>query len=244
MRTVRCVKAQGSLVLGATYNVVREHESGDVFISGNGLHYHGRWPADYFENVPRSEIVLLSGGLDSAVVLWSIKDRKPECLSFDYGQRHIREIDSAKEIAKEAGCHHLVIKLPPLSGSSLTGDKPLTTDAHDTVVPNRNMIMFSVAANYVGQGGHIYFGGHADDHAVYPDCRPEFLRAMSFALGLSCGVTLHSPLQSTTRQEIASLAKELGVPVEKTWSCYAGGESPCNECSACVGRRKVLSCSH
>lgn len=240
MRTVRSIKTEGSLTLGATYNVVRETAAG-YFITGNGLHNHGAWSKDFFVPVERKEVVLLSGGLDSATVLWMFKDRKPECVSFDYGQTHIREIESAKKLAYLAGCHHVVIKLPMLVGGALTRSVEMpgiNGDPSDTVVPNRNMIFMAVAANYVGEGGEIYFGGHASDHAVYPDCRPEFLNAMATALKLSCGVTLRSPLVSMDRESIARMAEHLGVPTDLTWSCYAGGDEPCRTCPACIGRQK------
>lgn len=244
MRTVRCIRNYGSLQEGATYNVVKETDR-DYFVTGNGLHNHGGWPKDFFATVERREVVLLSGGLDSTTVLWMIKDRKPECVTFDYGQTHVREIESAKVIAKLAGCHHVVIKLPQLVGGALTNctDMPgIDGNPSDTVVPNRNMIFVAVAANYVGNGGDIYFGGHASDHEVYPDCRPEFLSAIAESLRLSCGVTLQSPLISMNREEVANMAKYLGVPTDLTWSCYTGGERPCQTCPACIGRLKVESC--
>lgn len=245
MQTVRCVHAEGSLIKNATYNVVRTTDKG-IFITGHGLHNHGAWPEHLFEPVERKHVLLLSGGLDSTTMLWMYRDLKPECLTFDYGQRHSREIHHAREIAHDAGCHHVVIKLPQLQGSYLTGDVALT-DGASTVVPNRNMIFLSVAANYVGDNGHLYFGGHASDHEVYPDCRPDFLASLSTALGLACGVTLHCPFQNTNRDQIAELAKSLGAPVAKTWSCYTGEDEPCGYCPACEGRQKIewrFACSH
>lgn len=245
MQTVKCVRAEGSLELNATYNVVRRNSDG-LFITGNGLHNHGAWPVDYFEPIGRKHVLLLSGGLDSTTLLWELlysqKDISVECLTFDYGQRHSREIDHARRLAKAAGCHHVVIKIPQLQGSYLTGGE--LTDPASTVVPNRNMIFLSIAANYVGDGGHLYFGCHAADHEVYPDCRPDFIASISNALKLSCNVTLHCPFVNTTRQQIVAKARLLKVPVEDTWSCYTGGEHPCGYCPACQGRDKVLTCSH
>jgi 7-cyano-7-deazaguanine synthase len=187
-------------------------------------------------------VVLLSGGLDSAVVLWLRRECDPLCLSFDYGQKHVREIESAKELAFRAGCEHEIVRIPKLRGSALTGDKAMpdkSGDASDTVVPNRNMIMIAVAANYAGNGGTVCIGSHTSDHIVYPDCRPEFLDSLSKSLALSCGVTLDAPFANQSRDAVAEIAKFLGVPVGLTWSCYAGGEVPCSTCPSCVGRNKI-----
>jgi 7-cyano-7-deazaguanine synthase len=107
-----------------------------------------------------------------------------------------------------------------------------------TVVPNRNLLFLSLAgAVAVGSGlKTVLFSAHAGDAAVYPDCRPEFVAAADRALGLACGVGVEAPFLAMTKGEIVALGRELGVPLERTWSCYLGGEEPCGRCGACVER--------
>ena len=204
-------------------------------------------------------VVLLSGGLDSATTLYYAKSRgfSCTCLSFDYGQRHRRELAAARRIASEAGCEHRTVKISlPWKGSSLL-DKNIQLPAFDrrqrageeipnTYVPARNIIFLSFAlscAEAIGAQA-IYIGANAVDYSGYPDCRPAFYDAFQNAArtGTKCGsnrpVTIVTPLINLTKAGIVKLGSRLKVPFGLTWSCYAGGSVPCGTCDSCFYRRK------
>ena len=194
-------------------------------------------------------ILLLSGGLDSLVLLAKecSEGKQPICLSFDYGQRHIRELLSGDLIAKRYQVERHVCKIPEsvLAGTPLTreGDIPKGSNYDDpiqllTVVPNRNMLMLSIAGAFAVRNKvkSIIYAAHEGDAAIYPDCRKIFVEAVSRAMFLSCGVTVESPFISMTKKDIVGLGKQLLVPFELSWSCYEGGHSPCGECGACKER--------
>ncbi len=199
-------------------------------------------------------IVLLSGGLDSATTFYLAKKKGFECfcLIFDYGQRHRREIGSAKKIAKEANCKYQILKINfPWKGSALL-DKRINIPKRDngipsTYVPARNIIFLSFALSYAEARGAsaIYIGAHSQDYSGYPDCRPEFFSA--FNKVISCGtksgvekrkIELKTPLINKTKASIIRLGIRLGVPFELTWSCYRGGRGPCGKCDSCYFRAK------
>lgn len=207
----------------------------------------------------KKAIVLLSGGLDSAVTLfWARKNGFDcSCLLFDYGQRHVREIESAKKIARKAGCGYKIIRLRfPWKGSSLTDKSihlPKNTAVLDadiipsTYVPARNTIFLSMALSYAEATGAsaIFIGANSVDFSGYPDCRPQYYRAFRkmAALGTRCGtegrpVSVLTPLIKKSKAQIIRLARKLGVPVELTWSCYSGGRTPCGKCDSCRIREK------
>ena len=199
-------------------------------------------------------IVLLSGGLDSATTLYLAKAKgyKCFCLIFDYGQRHRKEINSARKIAKLSGCRYEVIKLNfPWKGSALLdrnikipeGAKGIPS----TYVPGRNIIFLSLALSYAEAIGAkaIFIGAHAQDYSGYPDCRPEFYRAFSrvIATGTKAGVekrkiSVETPLINLSKSGIIKMGMRLGVPFKFTWSCYKGGKSPCGRCDSCFYRAK------
>lgn len=198
-------------------------------------------------------VVILSGGLDSTVLLHHEKRAQEEvsALSFDYGQRHAKELVSARAACAALGVHHQVVDLrglkPILSGSSLTSDDVPVPEGHyasptmkATVVPNRNMIMLSVAVGYAISRGarRVSYAAHAGDHAIYPDCRPEFVEALAGAV-LLCdweNVILAAPFITWRKEDIVIEGKSLGVPMGETWSCYKGGELHCAKCGTCVER--------
>ncbi|HTZ11099.1 MAG TPA: 7-cyano-7-deazaguanine synthase QueC [Candidatus Margulisiibacteriota bacterium] len=203
-------------------------------------------------------VVLLSGGLDSATALYLARSRglKCFCLIFDYGQRHKREIESAKRIAKAAGCNFKVIKLHfPWKGSSLL-DKlekiSLVVESSAgkipaTYVPGRNIIFLSIAFSCAEAMGAdaVYIGAHAQDYSGYPDCRPQFYRALKKVIETGTkagvekrGIKVETPLIDKGKGEIIRMALELGVPLELTWSCYKGGKIPCASCDSCHYRAK------
>jgi len=207
----------------------------------------------------KKAIVLLSGGLDSATTLYLAKAKgfKCNCLIFDYGQRHDREIDSAKKIAKKAGCSWQIIKIKlPWKGSALLDKKinlpgGFANRAKEkipfTYVPGRNIIFLSFALSFAESVGakDIFIGAHAQDYSGYPDCRPEFYRAFSkvISTGTKAGVEkkpikIETPLINKSKAQIIKLGLKLGVPFELTWSCYHGGARPCEKCDSCYFRIK------
>lgn len=203
-------------------------------------------------------VVLLSGGLDSATVLFFAKSRGfcVHALIFDYGQRHKKEIASAKRIAKSAGCTCRIVKIGfPWKGSALL-DKAIPVpqrrnlkakDIPVTYVPARNIIFLSFAASYAETIGarKIFIGANVLDYSGYPDCRPGFFKAFSRALNKGsksgvCGkrIAIETPLIYKTKGEIIKLGLRLGVPYALTWSCYQGGKKPCGVCDSCRLRAK------
>jgi 7-cyano-7-deazaguanine synthase len=202
----------------------------------------------------KKAVVLLSGGLDSAVTLYAAKKEGFDCtcLIFDYGQRHKKEISAAKKIACIAGAGYRIVKLDfPWKGSSLL-DKRLPIPGRaggipSTYVPGRNIVFLSIAlscAEAIGAAA-IYIGAHAQDYSGYPDCRPEFFsafRKMS-ERGTKAGVTgkkirIVTPLINKGKARIIALGNRLGVRFELTWSCYRGQERPCGNCDSCRYRAK------
>lgn len=206
----------------------------------------------------------MSGGLDSAVTLYLAReeDFKINCLVFDYGQRHKREIEAAKEIARYAGCPCRIIKLKfPWKGSSLLDrsiDIPAPVNLRtcapadlipSTYVPARNIIFLSYAVSFAeaSNAGVVYIGAHAQDYSGYPDCRPQFYRAFSKAVscgtkaGLEKRIQIKTPLINKSKAEIIRSGARLKVPFELTWSCYKGGSAPCAECDSCYYRSKGFS---
>lgn len=204
-------------------------------------------------------VVLLSGGLDSAVTLFFAIKEGHEChsITFDYGQRHKRELVSAKRIAKTGNSKLKVIRLGlPWKGSSLL-DKdmklPLDRDIRQikggipsTYVPARNTMFLSIAASFAEAIGasFIFIGAHFEDSSPYPDCRIEYLKAFGKVIGLGTKrgledrLALRFPLIDKTKKEIIRLGASLKVPFQFTWSCYKGGDRPCLRCDSCVLRAK------
>ncbi|MFA6385030.1 MAG: 7-cyano-7-deazaguanine synthase QueC [Candidatus Omnitrophota bacterium] len=204
-------------------------------------------------------VVLLSGGLDSATTLYYARARgfSCTCLSFDYGQRHRRELSAARLIAASAGCERRTVKIAlPWKGSSLL-DENMRLPAFNrrqrpgfqvpnTYVPARNIIFLSFAlscAEAIGARA-IFIGANAVDYSGYPDCRPEFYKAFLNVVrtGTKSGkkqpVRILTPLLNMTKAEIVGLGTRLKAPLELTWSCYAGGSKPCGRCDSCFYRRK------
>ena len=210
----------------------------------------------------RKAVILLSGGLDSATTLYFAKDKGYECfcLIFDYGQRHKRELESAKAIAGKAGCAWRIVKISlPWKGSSLLDRNIKISEPKNrktkkpkneiplTYVPGRNIIFLSFALSYAEAigAGSIFIGANAIDYSGYPDCRPEFYDAFIKAanLGTKAGVEgkkikVVTPLIRKTKARIVRLGIGLGVPYGLTWSCYRGGKTPCGKCDSCNFRAK------
>ena len=210
--------------------------------------------------VNKRAIVLLSGGLDSATTLFLARDLgfQCSCLIIDYGQRHKREIESAKRIARIAHSPYKIVKLDfPWKGSALL-DKKIKIPRYvkiqgrknaipSTYVPARNIIFLSLALSFAEavKAEAIFIGANAVDFSGYPDCRPLFFKAFQKAAdsGTEAGIgdrkiRIVTPLIKKTKAEIIKIGKRLGVPFGLTWSCYAGGNNPCGRCDSCYFRAK------
>ncbi|MBR1510536.1 MAG: 7-cyano-7-deazaguanine synthase QueC [Bacteroidales bacterium] len=200
-------------------------------------------------------ILVYSGGLDSTTLLYEYKDRISLAVSFDYGSKHnAREIEYAKENCKRLGIKHLVIPLDfigryfksdlLLSGGDIPEGSYADENMHSTVVPFRNGIMLAIAAGLAESYDEdaILLANHSGDHAIYPDCRPEFIEGMAAAVkaGTYNGVKVLSPYCNMTKREIALRGKELGIDYSLTYSCYKGGEKHCGKCGTCVERKEAL----
>ncbi len=215
----------------------------------HGLKYHSDYDA----------IVLLSGGLDSSTVtgLASSNGRKIIALSFSYGQRHSKEIESARKIANHYGCAHAVVgvDLSQIGGSSLI-DTSIDVEHRKleeigermptSYVPARNSVFLSVAFGMAESHGatSVYIGANSLDYSGYPDCRQEYFNSMEVSLNLGTSeskpkeIRIISPLVRLTKSEIIAMGTRLGVPYELTWSCYEGGNNACGKCDSCLLRLK------
>ena len=204
----------------------------------------------------KDSILILSGGMDSVTLLHYRKERIALAVSFDYGSNHNeREIECAARQCALLGIEHLVIPLDFMGRSfksSLLEGADSIPEGHyadenmkSTVVPFRNGIMLAVACGLAESRGlrHVMMANHGGDHAIYPDCRPEFVRAMSDAMkfGTYDGITIEAAFTDITKGEIARIGKELGVDYSLTYSCYKGGEKHCGKCGTCVERREAMA---
>lgn len=200
------------------------------------------------------DIVLYSGGLDSTVLLWS---RRPnvKALLVDYGQRHRVELEHAMDICLSSGIEYTTANLQGinhlLNKGSQSGreEVPEGHYAEDsmktTIVPNRNAIMLSVAVGWAVSTGsqHVYFAAHAGDHAIYPDCRDDFVNAFDNAMAMGNAwshISIHAPFIYMSKADIVKLGSELNVPFAQTWSCYKGGITHCGKCGTCVERKEAF----
>ncbi len=202
---------------------------------------------------------IISGGMDSVTLLhFLVKHRKckMKALSFDYGQKHSKELEYAKKNCEELGVDYHSVELPFMKtlfrsallsgGSEIPEGHYQAENMKQTVVPNRNMIMSSIAIGF-GQSHELQFlslGVHAGDHAIYPDCRAEFIDAFRLAVQLSDWnpFTIYAPFQRMTKTEILEIGMQLDPPVDYalTWSCYKGGEKACGKCGACQERLEAF----
>ncbi len=208
-------------------------------------------------------IVLLSGGLDSAVSLWWAMKKGWRCvaLGFDYGQRHRRETAHAKKIAKLAGVPYQTVHFNlPWSRSSLTDRsfalphrtaEKIPATIPSTYVPGRNTLFLSFAMSLADQinARKIVIGANAIDYSGYPDCRGPYLNAFEavarrgtrMGTELKQRIKIEAPLLKLTKADIVRLGLKLKAPLRFTWSCYQGGSKPCGRCDSCVLRAKGFS---
>lgn len=202
-------------------------------------------------------LAIFSGGLDSTVLLAELlaAGDDVQALSIDYGQRHRVELEHAERIAAKLGIPWRIADLsriaPLLAGSSQTSADIAVPHGHyaeetmkQTVVPNRNMIMLAVAGGWAIslKADRLAYGAHTGDHAIYPDCRPEFVAAMERALRLADwhSLALHCPFLGLTKAQIVARGAALGVDFAETWSCYEGGAIHCGQCGTCYERREAF----
>ncbi|ATJ82980.1 7-cyano-7-deazaguanine synthase QueC [Halomonas beimenensis] len=198
-------------------------------------------------------VVIYSGGMDSYTVLHRAlrEGREVHALSFDYGQRHARELEVARRVCRELGVPHQVVDITAIHGlidaSALTDASRELPDAdyaednlQDTVVPNRNMILLSLAiAKAVNIGAdRVDYGAHGGDHVLYPDCRPEFVEAMNAVAAIAnfAPIEIHAPYLRAGKAEILADGLAMGLDYARTWTCYRGEALACGRCGSCRER--------
>jgi 7-cyano-7-deazaguanine synthase len=205
-------------------------------------------------------VVITSGGLDSTVLCHLVAEQftgsEIQLLSFDYGQKHKKELDFALRTADRLNCNWNLINLTSITkliaSSALTSDEEVPEghyaeeNMRRTIVPNRNMMMLSIAIGVaVAQGAnYVYAGMHAGDHFVYPDCRPPFFEALQLASNHANEgfdpPTLVFPFRDKSKADIVTIGQQLKVPFDQTWSCYKGGKNHCGRCGTCVERAEAF----
>lgn len=202
-------------------------------------------------------VVIYSGGMDSFTVLHNALREGNEvyALSFNYGQRHVKELKCAEQVCRELGVNHKIVDISAinqlLSGSSLTSDIEVpeghyaADNMKSTVVPNRNMILLSLAVGYADAIGAraVYYGAHSGDHFIYPDCRPEFVQKMHDVCQIANyePVAIISPYLYQTKIEILQDGLAMGLDYSKTWTCYNGRERACGKCGSCQERLEAFA---
>ncbi len=203
----------------------------------------------------KDSLLILSGGMDSTTLLYEYQNDIALAVSFDYGSNHnADEIPFAEYHCKKLGIKHTTVRLDffkqHFRSSLLEGADAIPEGSYadenmkSTVVPFRNGIMLAVAAGMAETAGlkHVMMANHSGDHAIYPDCRPEFATAMSRAIeaGTYEGITLLTPYTNISKADIARKGKLLGIDYSKTWSCYKGGKVHCGRCATCLERKEAL----
>ena len=204
----------------------------------------------------KDSVIIFSGGMDSTTLLYDFRERIALALSFDYGSRHnAKELAFAKWHCQQLGIPHIIIPLEFMqkyfTSSLLIGGEEIPEvhyadeNMKSPVAPFRNGIMLAIAAGMAESRGlkNVMMANHGGDHAIYPDCRSEFVDAMSAAIsaGTYEGLKILAPYTNITKTDIAVRGKQLGIDYAKTWSCYKGGEKHCGKCGTCVERREALA---
>lgn len=203
----------------------------------------------------KDSVIIVSGGMDSITMLHEFKDQIALGVSFNYGSNHNnREIPFAEMHCKRLGIPHITIDLAFMpqyfKSSLLEGAEAIPEGNYDeenmksTVVPFRNGIMLSIAIGIAESNHlkHVLMANHGGDHTIYPDCRPNFVEAISEAAkaGTFEDVTVEAPYTNITKSDIARRGKQLGIDYSETWSCYKGGERHCGQCGTCRERQEAL----
>ena len=203
----------------------------------------------------KKSLIILSGGMDSVTLLYDKAEEIALAVTFDYGSNHNkRELEYAAYHCKQLGIEHIIISLAFIHDyfkSSLLEGADAIPEGHyaaenmkSTVVPFRNGIMLSIACGLAESKGlnRVLIANHYGDHSIYPDCRAEFINAMSEAMnfGTYVGVKINAPYTLITKTDIAKIGKRIGVDYSKTYSCYKGGVKHCGKCGTCVERKEAL----
>ena len=202
-------------------------------------------------------VLIYSGGMDSFTLLNDLIHKGWEVypLSFNYGQRHSKELNYAIRACQLLGVNHKEVDILGISevmqGSSLTSDVDVPEGHYEeasmkaTVVPNRNMIMLSVAiAHAVSTGSEaVFIGAHAGDHAIYPDCRPDFIASMNNVALIANydPINILAPYLYRTKGDIAATGKKLKLDYGLAWTCYNGRDKACGKCGACQERIEAMA---
>lgn len=201
-------------------------------------------------------VVIYSGGMDSFTLLNKVVKAGYDvyALTFNYGQKHVKEVEVAKTVCQQLNVPHKILDISPINelmqSSSLVGSEEVPEGHYEaenmksTVVPNRNMILLSLAIGYAVdiKAGKVYYGAHSGDHAIYPDCRPEFVHAMNAVAGIANyeHVSIETPYLNSSKGEILKDGLSMGLSYEHTWTCYNGREKACGKCGACVERLEAF----
>ena len=203
----------------------------------------------------KNSLMVLSGGMDSVTMLHEYASSIDMAVSFDYGSNHnAREIECARLHCRQLDIPFTVIDLSFISehfhSALLEGAEAVPDGEYDfdnmksTVVPFRNGIMLAAAAGIAESNGltRVMIANHAGDHALYPDCREGFIKAMSRAIseGTYENIMLYAPYTLLTKTQIAERGKRLGIDYATTYSCYKGGRFHCGVCGTCRERREAL----
>ena len=205
--------------------------------------------------IMKDSVIIVSGGMDSITLLHERHEEIALGISFDYGSNHnSREIPFARMHCQRLGIKHIVMPLDFMSvyfRSSLLDGADAIPEGHyedanmkSTVVPFRNGIMLSIACGIAESNGlsRVFIANHGGDHAIYPDCRSEFIEAMDAAMsaGTYAHINIEAPYTEITKTDIALIGKAIGLDYTETWSCYKGGNVHCGKCGTCVERQEAL----
>ncbi len=202
-------------------------------------------------------VVIYSGGMDSFTVLNKALQQGHDvyALSFDYGQRNVKDLEVAANVCEKLNVPHKIVDISAINqligGSSLTDDIDVPEGHYEeesmksTIVPNRNMILLSLAVGYAVslKASKVYYGAHSGDHAIYPDCRPEFVQKMDDVCRIANydAVEIFSPYLNNTKIDILTDGIKMGLDYSQTWTCYNGREKACGKCGACQERLEAFS---
>lgn len=202
-------------------------------------------------------VVVYSGGMDSFTVLHTAIASGAEvyAISFNYGQKHSKELLVAAQVCRELNVPHKVVDISAINqlmaGSSLTSDIEVPEGHYaddnmkSTVVPNRNMVLLSMAIAYAVdlEADKVYYGAHSGDHHIYPDCRPEFVEAMNAVAKIANyqPVEIVTPFLHSSKGEILATGLAMGLDYGKTWTCYNGREKACGKCGSCNERLEAFA---
>ena len=204
----------------------------------------------------KDSVIIVSGGMDSITLLYDKKNEIALGISFNYGSNHnAKEIPLAEMHCRRLGIKHIIINLDFMGqyfkSSLLEGGEAIPEGNYadenmkSTVVPFRNGIMLSIAIGIAESNNlkKVLIANHGGDHTIYPDCRPEFIKAIDAAAYAGTFVNAHveAPYSHITKGDIARIGKRLGLNYAETWSCYKGADKHCGRCGTCIERKEALT---